>query len=144
MSETRFSWIVYCSFIRSFWFDCLVWTDEIPWPDLQQEQRGGKGKIGFKNFWELIRNYIGRYIQKTCVVEHLMIPHIMEKLLVLAENILCNWVLNEADTFKTSSTLIYWDTAQSIYAQMRWCDATLIKIVLIEEGWEIVRRKLIM
>jgi hypothetical protein len=29
----------------------------------------------------------------------------------------CNWVLNEADTFKASSILIYLNTDQSIYTQ---------------------------
>ncbi len=55
-----------------------------------------------------------------------MVPHIMEKPQVLAENILCNWVLNEADTFKSSSILIYYNTKHSNYRQMRWHYAALI------------------
>jgi hypothetical protein len=39
----------------------------------------------------------------------------------------CNWVLNEADTFKTSSFLIYLHRAQSIYTSNKWQDAIIIK-----------------
>jgi len=43
----------------------------------------------------------------------------------------CTWVLNEADTLKSSLLLIYSDTEQSIYTQMRWHDAAIIKMVLV-------------
>ncbi len=51
---------------------------------------------------------------------------------------------NEADTFKSSSVLIYQDTEQSIYTQIKLHDAALIKMKLFEEGWEVARYKLIM
>jgi len=35
-------------------------------------------------------------------------------------------ILSEADTFKSTSILIYSNVEQSIYTQMRWHDATLI------------------
>ncbi len=38
----------------------------------------------------------------------------------------CNWVLNEADMFKSSSVLIYSNTCQSIFTQLVWHDAMLI------------------
>ncbi len=35
--------------------------------------------------------------------------------------------LNEADTFKSSSILIYWQQRQNIYKQEKWLDAAFIK-----------------
>jgi hypothetical protein len=48
-------------------------------------------------------------------------------LVVSALKLTCNWVLNEADTFKSSSILIYFYMEQSIYVQIKWYDAMKIK-----------------
>ncbi len=52
-----------------------------------------------------------------------------EKLLVF----LHNWVLNEADMFKSCSILIYLSTEQSIYTKLKWKDALLLNTKLKAE-----------
>ncbi len=64
-------------------------------------------------------------------------------------NYLYNWVLNEADMFKSSSILIYYVKEQSIYTQEVRHDVVLIKMGLIirckfklkyneiQEAWQI-------
>ncbi len=60
-----------------------------------------------------------------------------EKLLVF----LHNCVLNEADTFKTCSILIYLSTEQSIYTEIKWKDALLINTKLKAEIESLISMK---
>jgi hypothetical protein len=44
---------------------------------------------------------------------------------VIFKNVSCNWVLNEATTFKSSSILIYSNMELNIYTKIMWHDAII-------------------